>query len=131
MRSPGLTGSKPDSASRPADGTALREAVWAALGTVLDPELDEPITDLGFVAECRVDGGRVRVRLRLPTAFCAPNFAYLMVSDAQLAVLAVAGVERLGLTLDDHSDSDVINAGIAAGRGFAEAFPAETSSDLH
>ena len=30
---------------RPVD----RQAVWTALGTVLDPELDEPITDLDFV----------------------------------------------------------------------------------
>jgi metal-sulfur cluster biosynthetic enzyme len=28
--------------------------VWAALGTVLDPEIDEPITDLDFVESCTV-----------------------------------------------------------------------------
>ena len=32
----------------------LRDAVWAALGTVRDPELDEPITDLEFVSSCTV-----------------------------------------------------------------------------
>ena len=38
-----------------------RQAVWSALGTVLDPELDEPITDLGAnslfgaIAETRID----------------------------------------------------------------------------
>lgn len=113
-------------------GTGLAEAVWAALGTVVDPELDEPVTDLGFVPECTVGAdGAVRVRLRLPTAFCSPNFAYLMASDAADAVLAVPGVRRLTLTLDDHSDSDKINAGIAAHLGFAAAFPAETNSELH
>ena len=34
----------------------LGDAVWQALGTVLDPELDEPITDLDFVASCTVSG---------------------------------------------------------------------------
>ena len=35
-----------------ADSALLREAeVDAALGTVIDPELDEPITDLGFVTQ--------------------------------------------------------------------------------
>src|SRR5207249_2576426 len=61
--------------------TGARAAVWAALGTVRDPELDEPLTDLGFVARCEVsDAGHAVVRLRLPTYFCAPNFAFLMVA---------------------------------------------------
>jgi metal-sulfur cluster biosynthetic enzyme len=109
----------------------LRDRVWDALGTVNDPELDEPITDLGFVPECSVTDGLVRVRLRLPTAFCSPSFAYLMASDAYDAVTAVPGVRALRLTLDDHSDSATINAGIAQQLGFAQTFPAETSSELH
>ena len=110
----------------------LVASVWAALSTVMDPELDEPITDLGFVPECTVgEAGEVRVRLRLPTAFCSPSFAYLMASGACDAVTAVAGVSHLTLTLDDHSDSATINAGVAARLGFAEAFPAETDSELH
>ena len=32
----------------------LRDAVWRALDTVFDPELDEPITDLDFVESCTV-----------------------------------------------------------------------------
>ena len=108
----------------------LRSAVWEALGTVVDPELDEPITDLGFVTEYGVEDTDVRVRLRLPTAFCSPNFAYLMASDAYDAIQAIPGVGGLTLTLDDHSDSAAINAGIAAGLGFAAAFPAETDSGL-
>ena len=49
-----------------------------ALGTVLDPELDEPITDLNFVRSIHVDDAGVSVHLRLPTSFCSPNFAYLI-----------------------------------------------------
>ena len=57
--------------------------VLAALETVRDPELDEPITSLGFVTSCTVSAdGDAQVRLRLPTYFCAPNFAFLMVADA-------------------------------------------------
>ena len=58
-----------------------------ALGTVYDPELDEPITALGFVSSCVVGAhDEIEVRLRLPTPQCAPNFAYLMVADAHSAV---------------------------------------------
>ncbi len=75
----------------------------AALDTVRDPELDEPITSLGFVAVVHrlPPVARRRSRLRLPTYFCAPNFAYLMVADAYDAVAALPGVHtaRWSLTI--------------------------------
>src|ERR1700757_421880 len=85
----------------------------AALGTVRDPELDEPITSLGFVAACTVSpDGDAEVRLRLPTYFCAPNFAYLMVADAYDAVTAVTGVRTARVLLEDHFAADAINGGV-------------------
>src|SRR5690242_18538942 len=93
--------------------TDLAHEVRGALAAVVDPELDEPITDLGFVRSLRVDGGDVEVHLRLPTSFCAPNFAYLMASDALDAVRKVPGVARVVVELDDHHDSDLINGGLA------------------
>jgi metal-sulfur cluster biosynthetic enzyme len=105
------------------DPAVLHGAVWAALGEVVDPELDEPVTALGFVAACRVeDDGTVRVRLRLPTYFCAPNFAFLMVADARDAVLRVPGVRRADVALDEHFAAEAINAGVADGRGFVGTF---------
>jgi metal-sulfur cluster biosynthetic enzyme len=98
------------------------EKVLDALSGVRDPELDEPLTDLGFVSDLRVEGDAVSVRLRLPTYFCAPNFAYLMVADAREAVLSVPGVRRARVTLDDHYASEELNAGGA----FDDAFPGET-----
>jgi metal-sulfur cluster biosynthetic enzyme len=97
--------------------------VLTALATVRDPELDEPVTDLGFVSSCTVsDEGDVQVHLRLPTFFCAPNFAFLMVADAYDAASAVEGVRRTEVVLDDHFASDAINRGIAARSGFADSF---------
>jgi metal-sulfur cluster biosynthetic enzyme len=102
-----------------------------ALGTVRDPELDEPITSLGFVASCTVsDDGDAQVRLRLPTYFCAPNFAFLMVADAYDAVTAVPGVRRAEVVLEDHFASDAINGGVAARAGFAASFTGEAAGEL-
>ena len=67
-------------------------------------------------ATCRPDGDGP-VRLRLPTYFCAPNFAFLMVADAHDAVGAVPGVRRAEVVLDDHFAADAINAGVAARAG--------------
>ena len=97
-------------------------AVLDALSGVRDPELDEPVTDLGFVSDLRVEGDAVSVRLRLPTYFCAPNFAYLMVADAKEATLSVPGVRRASVVLEDHYASEELNADGA----FDDAFPGET-----
>ncbi len=104
----------------------------AALGTVRDPELDEPITSLGFVAACTLSpGGDAEVRLRLPTYFCAPNFAYLMVADAYDAVTAVTGVRTARVLLEDHFAAEAINGGVAAQAGFAQSFDGEAVGELH
>ena len=103
-----------------------RDEVLGALSGVRDPELDEPITDLDFVSELRVEGASAFVRLRLPTYFCAPNFAYLMVADAKEAVLSVPGVEEARVVLDDHYASEEINSGVNEERGFDGAFPEQT-----
>jgi metal-sulfur cluster biosynthetic enzyme len=109
----------------------LRDRVWEALGTVLDPELDEPITDLDFVASCTVSGdGVADVRLRLPTFFCAPNFSFLMVADAYDAVAAVDGVTRAEIVLEDHHASAEINSGVAAHAGFVDTFQGEADAEL-
>jgi len=101
--------------------------IGEALSAVRDPELDEPITDLGFVKEVRIDGGRVSVTLWLPTYFCAPNFAYVMAFDAKAAVRAVEGVTEVAIRLIDHHASDEINGGLAASKDFDETFPGETA----
>ncbi|PSK86902.1 uncharacterized protein DUF59 [Murinocardiopsis flavida] len=104
-------------------------AVWQALATVRDPELDEPITDLGFVASVDLDRtGAVTAELRLPTYFCAPNFAFLMVADAHDALRALPGVAAARVRLIDHFAAAEITSGVAAGGGFGAAFP-ETAAD--
>ncbi len=108
-----------------------RAQVLEALGTVYDPELDEPITSLRFVSSCDVSAdGDVDVRLRLPTPQCAPNFAYLMASDARSAVRRLPGVRAVTVVLEDHYTGDEINAAVGRGEGFAQAFPGETEGEL-
>ena len=74
--------------------------------------------------------GRARVRLRLPTYFCAPNFAFLMVADAYDALVATPGVLAAEVDLEDHFASDAINAGVAAQAGFVASFDGEAVAEL-
>jgi metal-sulfur cluster biosynthetic enzyme len=79
---------------------SVRERVMRSLAEVYDPELDEPITRLGFVASCEVSsGGDVEVLLRLPTPQCAPNFAFLMAADARAVVRRLPEVREVTIRI--------------------------------
>ena len=106
------------------------ERVIDALAEVYDPELDEPITRLGFVASCEVStGGDVEVVLRLPTPQCAPNFAFLMAADARHVVRRLPDVREVTIKLEDHYTGAEINGALGRGEGFTGAFPGETVDD--
>jgi hypothetical protein len=96
----------------------------------MDPELDEPITRLGFVRSLEVVDADVVVHLRLPTSFCSPNFAYLMASDAKDVLTALPWTGRVVVELDDHHDSEIINRGLAADAGYRGTFLHEAEHDL-
>jgi metal-sulfur cluster biosynthetic enzyme len=98
------------------------EEVWACLATVTDPELDESVTDLGFVDDVSVEGDAVAIDFRLPTYWCAANFAYLMADDMRRAVAALPWVAHVRPHLHDHMCADQVNAGAAAGLSFGAAF---------
>jgi metal-sulfur cluster biosynthetic enzyme len=107
------------------------ETAYAALDAVVDPELDEPITALGFVRSLVVSpGGNIKVHLRLPTSFCAPNFAYLMASDAKDVLTKLDWARRVVVELDDHHDSSIINAGLAGDAGYRGTFGHEAEESL-
>ncbi|MCY4555236.1 MAG: iron-sulfur cluster assembly protein [Chloroflexi bacterium] len=103
---------------------AGREAeVLASLAAVTDPELDAPVTDLGFVEKVRVGAdGTVSIDFRLPTFWCAANFAYMMAEDMRDAVAALPWVTRVVPRLQEHMCADEVNRGVAEGLAFGAAF---------
>lgn len=111
--------------------TVSVDAVWEAIDGVIDPELDRSLVELEFVRSVKVGGGDVHVALRLPTYWCSPNFAYLMVGDAQEAVRRVPGAERVRVDLVDHYVGERISDAIQAGLSFQEAFPDQAEGELH
>jgi metal-sulfur cluster biosynthetic enzyme len=105
--------------------------IWACLQGVMDPELDESVTDLNFVTKADVDSeNRVHVEFRLPTYWCAANFSFLMADDMRRAVEALDWVEGVSVVLGEHMYADKINAGLAKGLTFQETFGAEADGNL-
>ena len=105
--------------------------VWAALELVCDPELDESITDLGFVEQLDIHSdGSVDVLFRLPTYWCSPNFAYLMASDIYLTVGQLDWVSQVRPTLRDHLFEEQLNVGVAQGHSFRQIFGDDADADI-
>ncbi len=102
----------------------------ARLDEVLDPELDRSVVEMGFIQDVSEADGAVRVSFRLPTHWCAANFAFLMALDMRTAVEALDWVQGAEVRLLDHFASGRINRAITERRGFADAFPGEASGTL-
>jgi metal-sulfur cluster biosynthetic enzyme len=99
----------------------MRE-VWARLALVTDPELDESVTELGFVELVTVDDNcGVDIVFRLPTYWCSANFAFLMADDMRRSVLSLPWVRDARLQLRDHMVAEQINRGVSEGKSFGEA----------
>src|SRR3989442_3571870 len=109
----------------------LKGSVLRALSTVTDPELDEPITDLGFVKELSVsDEGRVSLDLVTSTFWCSPNFVYMMLEEARDVVAKLDGITEVRVHLEGHHDSERINGGVQVRQSLSEFDPTEESRNI-
>ena len=107
------------------------EQVRDELKRVTDPELDESVIDLNFVTAIHVDAaGGVCIGFRLPTYWCAANFAFLMADDMRRAVASLPWVASVSVTLGEHMYAETINNGMAKSLSFQEAFGNESNGDL-
>jgi metal-sulfur cluster biosynthetic enzyme len=97
----------------PVIDTAEKALVMARLDEVLDPELDQSVTSMGFIESVAVEGGVVDVAFRLPTFWCSANFAFLMAVDMKSAIEQLDWVEEARIRLVDHFAARKINEGVA------------------
>lgn len=70
------------------------EMVWQVLGTVIDPELGLPITDLGLIYEVDIEDGSLTVVMTTTTPIC-PLGSYVsgVVEDRLLRLDFISEVE--------------------------------------
>jgi len=109
----------------------LEAEVLGCLENVIDPELDEPVTDMGFVESVKVcrDERCVEVEFRLPTYWCSPNFAFLMAFDMRIEIEKLNWVRDTKITLNDHCFGDRINEGVNGDRDFSDVFAEYCNGD--
>jgi metal-sulfur cluster biosynthetic enzyme len=107
-----------------------REEVLSKLSLVLDPELDQSLTELGFIDDIELSGNDVTVSFRLPTYWCGVNFSFLMAADIRKRVSELPWVNNVSVRLKDHSFAKDINEAVSNGKSFREAFPDMATEDL-
>lgn len=105
-----------------------RAEAMARLDEVLDPELDEPVTGMGFIESIAIEDGDIDVVFRLPTFWCSANFAFLMAVDMKAALDRLPWAGRVTVRLVDHFAARKINDGVAQGLPFQAVFGGD--SDL-
>jgi len=107
-----------------AESAGAETEVWNCLGQVMDPELDEPVTDMGFIetVDIHAEGQAVDIEFRLPTYWCSPNFAFLMAHDIRAEVGKLSWVRRVSVKLVDHCFGDRINSGVNEDVEFSSVF---------
>ncbi len=80
-----------------------QDALFAALSTVIDPEIRKPITELGMVESVAVDeSGRAAVTILLTISGCPLKDT--LTNDTTAALLGVEGVTSVDVTLGVMSD---------------------------
>ena len=78
--------------------SVTREAVDAALATVIDPEIRRPITEIDMVKDVKIDGGKVTVGVYLTISACPMQDK--IVSGVKDAVAKVRDVTDVEVELD-------------------------------
>ena len=95
--------------------------VYQKLSLVYDPELDQSLTELGFIDDVLIYNDEVEVKFRLPTYWCSPNFAFIMAEDIYRYVNELNWVKDVKVQLIEHCASEEINKGVTNGKEFSEA----------
>jgi ATP-binding protein involved in chromosome partitioning len=75
-----------------------RDAVFAALKAVIDPELGRSVVELDMVRDVQIEGGRVAVTIALTVPGCPLRASFE--EQVERALRPVEGVETIGLEFD-------------------------------
>ncbi len=95
------------------------DEVMEVLGTVDDPEINKPITELGMVEDVVIDGGTVGVKVKLTTPGCP--LKETIDREVTAAVSDLDGVEEVQIAFGSMSDEErqELSSDLRAERGQA------------
>src|SRR5436309_5840090 len=95
---------------------ATREAVLAALGSVIDPELRKPVTELDMVRDVSVRDGEVGIRIALTVAGCPLRSSFQDQVAKEVGGLEGVTSVRLDFDVMTPDDRAALTAKLRGGR---------------
>jgi len=100
--------SPPEAAPAPETAAPSQQemAIRSALETVMDPEINLSVIDLGLVREIHIQPGKTLVRMLLTTPFCP--YAPQLIEDVKLAARGVVDQETEVEILPDPWSPDMM-----------------------
>jgi ATP-binding protein involved in chromosome partitioning len=93
-----------------------RDAVLAALGNVIDPELRKPVTELDMVRDVTIDGGDVSVRIALTVAGCPLRSSFQDQVAQQVGELEGVSSVRLDFDVMTPDERSALTTKLRGGR---------------
>ena len=99
-------GGEPAGAANTGAPSQQEMAIRSALETVMDPEINLSIIDLGLLREIQIQPGKTLVRMRLTTTFCP--YAPQLIEDVKLAARGVVDQETEVEILPDPWSPDMM-----------------------
>ena len=90
------------------------EQVWARLREVRDPEFGRSIVERELIDSVTIDDSTVRVLYHLTVRFCHMPFALHIGREIRRLVSQVPGVERVDVAVNEHLQTEAINAELAS-----------------
>jgi ATP-binding protein involved in chromosome partitioning len=81
-----------------------REAIFAALGKVQEPELHKDLVTLNMIQNLTIDGGKIGFTIVLTTPACPLRGR--IEREAREAVMAIPGTESVKITMDSNVPND-------------------------
>src|SRR6185437_9078589 len=97
-----------------------RDAVLAALGKVIDPELRKPVTELDMVRDVIIDGGDVAVRIALTVAGCPLRSSFQDQVAREVGALEGVATVRLDFDVMTPDERAALSTKLRGGRPEAE-----------
>jgi len=87
---------------------------WAKLREVRDPEFGRSIVESELIDSVTIEGSTVRVLYHLTVPFCPMPFALHIGREIRRLVSQVPGVEWVDVAVNEHLQTEAINAELAS-----------------
>jgi len=87
----------------------LRVKIFDELAAIVDPEINETITELELIDEVDIQDNGVKIDLHLTSPFCPAVFGFKICQDVHDNLLMIDGIDDVKVNVSNHFMAEQIN----------------------